>query len=51
MAEIPQDLKDQVFAITKKHLPDVDDATINAMLDEALALVNEQLSQVVILPR
>ena len=51
MAEVPQEIKDQIIAVMKKHLPDVDDTTINLILEETVAIVNERIAKAVILPR
>ena len=51
MAQVPQEIKDQIIAVMKKHLPDVDDVTINTIVEETSAIVNERISKAVILPR
>jgi hypothetical protein len=51
MSEVTQEVKDLHFAIIKKHAPNLDDATINAIVEETVKLVNERLAKVVILPR
>lgn len=51
MAEVSQEAKDIHFAIMKKHLPNVDDATINAIIEEISVAINERISKAIILPR
>lgn len=51
MTEVSQEVKDQHFAIIKKHAPNLDDATINAIVEDTTNLINDRLSKVVILPR
>ena len=49
MAEVPQEIKEQIIAVMKKHLPEVDDATIATIVEETSSIVNERISKAVIL--
>jgi hypothetical protein len=51
MLEVSQEVKQQHFVIIKKHAPNLDDATINAIVEETTALINDRLSKLVVLPR
>ena len=51
MSEVTQDIKDEAFAIIKKHLPDVDDATAKTIVEETASMVNSKMEKVTILPR
>lgn len=51
MAEVPQEVKDMMVTILKQHLPNVDDATVNAIVDDMSAVVNQRIADAIILRR
>lgn len=51
MAEVPQEVKDQMVEVLKRNLPDVSDETINTIVEETSAIVNERIAKAVILSR